>query len=106
MIVNLNRYRKERRRAEAVAQAKENRVRFGDSKEERAKELRKSERVTREIENKRLDRRQDDRSSSAGNHSISGLGDKRKPCAGERPGPTCRALSEGISGSRLSGKAL
>jgi hypothetical protein len=55
MIVNLNRFRKERRRAEEAAQAKENRVRFGRSKEERAKELRESERARQEIENKRLD---------------------------------------------------
>ena len=55
MIVNLNRFRKERRRAEAAAQAKENRVRFGRSKEERAKELGESERARQEIENKRLD---------------------------------------------------
>ena len=39
MIVNLNQYRKKRRRAEAETQAKENRVRFGRSKEERIAEL-------------------------------------------------------------------
>ncbi|HMD64600.1 MAG TPA: DUF4169 family protein [Stellaceae bacterium] len=55
MIVNLNQYRKKRRRVEAKAQATENRVRFGRSKEERAKELRERERATKEIENKRLD---------------------------------------------------
>jgi hypothetical protein len=55
MIVNLNQYRKKRRRAEAETQAKENRVRFGRSKEERAAELRERERAKKEIENKRLD---------------------------------------------------
>jgi hypothetical protein len=35
MIINLNQHRKKRRRAEAETQAKENRVRFGRSKEER-----------------------------------------------------------------------
>jgi hypothetical protein len=55
MIINLNQQRKKRRRAEAETQAKENRVRFGRSKEERTAELRERERAKREIENKRLD---------------------------------------------------
>jgi hypothetical protein len=55
MIINLNQHRKKRRRAEAETQAKENRVRFGRTKEERAAELRERERAKREIENKRLD---------------------------------------------------
>jgi hypothetical protein len=55
MIINLNQYRKKRRRTEAETQAKENRVRFGRSKEERIAELRERERAKKEIENKRLD---------------------------------------------------
>jgi hypothetical protein len=55
MIVNLNQYRKKHRRAEAETQAKENRVRFGRSKEERTAELRECERAKKEIESKRLD---------------------------------------------------
>jgi len=55
MIVNLNQYRKKRRRAEAETQAKENRARFGRNKEERIAELRERERAKSEIENKRLD---------------------------------------------------
>ena len=55
MIINLNQYRKKRRRTEAETQAKENRVRFGRSKEERTAELRERERAKKEIENKRLD---------------------------------------------------
>jgi hypothetical protein len=55
MIVNLNQYRKKRRRTEAETRAKENRVRFGRSKEERTAELRECERAKKEIENKRLD---------------------------------------------------
>jgi hypothetical protein len=57
MIVNLNQYRKKRRRAEAEAEAeaKENRARFGRTKEERAAELGERERARKEIENKRLD---------------------------------------------------
>ena len=55
MIINLNRYRKNRRRAAAESEAKENRIRFGRRKEERVRELRESERARNEIENKRLD---------------------------------------------------
>ena len=55
MIINLNRYRKNHRRTEAEARAKENRVRFVRPKEERAAESRERERATKEIENKRLD---------------------------------------------------
>jgi hypothetical protein len=55
MIINLNQYRKKRRRTEVETQAKENRVRFGRSKEERTAELRERERAKKEIENKRLD---------------------------------------------------
>jgi Domain of unknown function (DUF4169) len=55
MIVNLNQYRKKRRRTEAEALASENRIRFGRTKDERTKELREHERAAKEIENKRLD---------------------------------------------------
>src|ERR1700732_689737 len=55
MIINLNQHRKKRRRAEAETQAKENRVRFGRTKEERTAELRERERAKKEIETKRLD---------------------------------------------------
>jgi hypothetical protein len=55
MIVNLNQYRKKRRRAEAEERAKENRIRFGRGKEERSRELRERERADKEIEDKRLD---------------------------------------------------
>jgi hypothetical protein len=55
MIVNLNRHRKQRQRAETEARAAENRIRFGRSKEQRSKELRESERARKEIEDKRLD---------------------------------------------------
>ena len=55
MIINLNQYRKKRRRTDAETQAKENRVRFGRSKEERSAELRERDRAKKEIENKRLE---------------------------------------------------
>jgi Domain of unknown function (DUF4169) len=53
--VNLNQYRKKRRRAEAERRAADNRVRFGRSKEERSRDLLESERAKKEIEGKRLD---------------------------------------------------
>ena len=55
VIINLNEYRKKRRRAEAERRAAENRVRFGRSKEEREKLLRESARARNELEGKRLD---------------------------------------------------
>jgi hypothetical protein len=55
VIVNLNQYRKKRRRAEAERRATDNRVRFGRSKEERNKLLRESARARNKLEGKRLD---------------------------------------------------
>jgi hypothetical protein len=55
VIVNLNLYRKKRRRAEAERRATDNRVSFGRSKEERDKLLRESARARNELEGKRLD---------------------------------------------------
>ena len=55
MIVNLNQYRKKRKRAEGEARATENRIRFGRNKEERSKDLRERKRAIKEIEGKRLD---------------------------------------------------
>lgn len=55
VIVNLNHYRKKRRRAEAERRAADNRVRFGCSKEERRKDLRERERSKSELEGKHLD---------------------------------------------------
>lgn len=55
MIVNLNQYRKKRRRAEAERRAADNRVRFGRSEEQRSKNLRENERAKDELDGKRLD---------------------------------------------------
>jgi hypothetical protein len=55
MIVNLNRYRKKRGRAEAERRAAENRARFGRSKAARMQDLRENARARKEIEDKRLD---------------------------------------------------
>jgi hypothetical protein len=54
-IVNLNQYRKRRRRSEVERRAAANRVSFGRTKAERSKDLSYSERVTKELEGKRLD---------------------------------------------------
>ena len=54
-IVNLNQYRKRRRRSEVERRAAENRVSFGRTKAERSKDLSNSERVIKELEGKRLD---------------------------------------------------
>ena len=55
MIVNLNQYRKKRRRAEADRRAADNRVRFGRNNEERSRDLHESERTKKEMDGKRLD---------------------------------------------------
>ena len=54
-VVNLNRFRKAKERAEAERRAAENRVAFGRSKSERRKVQDESERASRDLENKRLD---------------------------------------------------
>ena len=55
MIVNLNKYRKERRRIAAERQAEENRVRFGRSKAERGVLRQERERTEKSLDDKRLD---------------------------------------------------
>ena len=55
MIVNLNKYKKQRERAEAERLAAENRLRFGRSKAARAKDLREHEQAEKSLEDKRLD---------------------------------------------------
>ena len=54
-IVNLNQYRKQRRRSEVERRAAENRFSFGRTKAERSKELSDTERARKELEGKRLD---------------------------------------------------
>jgi Domain of unknown function (DUF4169) len=54
-IVNLNKYRKQRRRSEAAKAASENRVRFGRDKAERARIQAEQERQTRLLDRQRLD---------------------------------------------------
>ena len=55
MIVNLNKYRKQRERAEADRRAAENRARFGRSKEAREQDRRERERAEKSIDDKKLD---------------------------------------------------
>lgn len=53
-IVNLNRFRKARQRAEDSQQAAENRVRFGRSKAERAKDRHAADKTARDHSGKEL----------------------------------------------------
>jgi hypothetical protein len=55
MIVNLNKYKKQRERAEDERRAAENRIRFGRSKAARAKDLLGREQSEKSLEDKRLD---------------------------------------------------
>lgn len=54
-VVNLNKYRKAKKRADAEHRAAENRVAFGQTKTERRKAQDERERADRDLENKRLD---------------------------------------------------
>jgi hypothetical protein len=54
-VVNLNQIRKRRERAVAERRAKENRAQFGRSKEDRIKAARESEKVQRELDEKKLE---------------------------------------------------
>lgn len=54
--INLNRFRKAKRRADAQKQAAENRVAFGRTKAERDIERLKTEKAARELDQKRIDR--------------------------------------------------
>jgi len=53
-IVNLNKYRKQRRRAEQTKQAAENRVRFGRNKSERIRTRSERDRLSRDLDDKRI----------------------------------------------------
>ena len=53
--VNLNRFRKAKRRAEDRKQAAENRVAFGRTKAERETERLKAEKAARDLAGKKLD---------------------------------------------------
>jgi hypothetical protein len=54
-LVNLNKYRKRHRRAEAAQQAAENRVRFGRDKAERATARVEQNRQERTLDGKRFE---------------------------------------------------
>lgn len=54
-VVNLNRFRKQKARAEADKQAAENRVRFGRSKAEKAREAAVAEEAGRKLDQLRRD---------------------------------------------------
>ena len=55
MIVNLNKFRKQRERAEDERRAAENLVRFGRNKADRAKDQREHEQAEKSLDDKRLD---------------------------------------------------
>ena len=54
-IVNLNQFRKKRDRRAAERRAAENRNRFGLSKDERTRTQRESEKVKKDLDDKRLE---------------------------------------------------
>jgi len=54
-IVNLNQFRKKRDRRNAEKRAAENRSRFGLSKDERGKAQRESDKLKKELDDKRLE---------------------------------------------------
>ena len=54
-IINLNRYRKNRERREVEAQAAENRIRFGLSKDERLQDKIERDRRQSDLDNKKLE---------------------------------------------------
>jgi hypothetical protein len=54
-VINLNKYRKAKKRAEAGRRAAEKRVAFGRTKAERSNAQDERERADRDLENKRLD---------------------------------------------------
>lgn len=57
--VNLNRFRKAKRRAKAQKQAAENRVAFGRTKAERDAERLKTEKAARQLDQKQIEREDD-----------------------------------------------
>jgi hypothetical protein len=59
-LVNLNKYRKQRRRADAARLASENRVRFGRGAAERARTRAEHDRRTETLDGKRFDDTRDD----------------------------------------------
>ena len=54
-IVNLNKYRKQHDGAEEERRASENRIRFGRTKQQRARDALDAARARKEIEDKRLE---------------------------------------------------
>jgi hypothetical protein len=55
-VVNLNQYRKQRSRMASQKRASENRVRFGRSKDDKARQSHDTERTVRELDGKQLDK--------------------------------------------------
>lgn len=54
-VVNLNRFRKTRERAERAKEAEANRIRFGRTKVEKVRDKKETERKTQTLDGKKLD---------------------------------------------------
>lgn len=54
-VVNLNRFRKTRERAERAKEADANRIRFGRTKAEKERERKEAERTAQTLDGKRID---------------------------------------------------
>jgi hypothetical protein len=54
-VVNLNRFRKTRDRAERVKDAEANRIRFGRTKAEKERDRQEAERKSQDLDGKKLD---------------------------------------------------
>jgi hypothetical protein len=55
-VVNLNQYRKQRSRVATQKRASENRVRFGRNKDDKTRQSHETERATRDLDGKQLDK--------------------------------------------------
>ncbi len=55
-VVNLNQYRKQRSRTTSQKRASENRARFGRSKDEKTRQGNESDRASRDLDGKQLDK--------------------------------------------------
>jgi hypothetical protein len=54
-LINLNRFRKARRRTEETKESGENRVRFGRSKEQQRRDQQERDRKAKELDGKKID---------------------------------------------------
>jgi len=55
-VVNLNQFRKQRSRTTSQKQASENRVKFGRSKDDKTRQIRETDRTSRDLDGKQIDK--------------------------------------------------